>query len=113
MPTSEIPHPHWKTAVRMPNAASAVSRLVTAAWSGIRSERKATSSTSMLSSRMVMITSGSRLAISEARSTLLAVEPPTNATTPLPVFGGITEERRWRTRSAVLGSAGAVVAITV
>ena len=47
------------------------------------------------SSRMVMITSGSRLEISAARSTLLAVEPPTNAYDALaPCCFGITVERR-------------------
>ena len=66
----------------------------------------------MLRSRMVMITSGRRFEISAARSTFDAVEPPTNATTPLLVLSGMTVERRWRTRSAVAGAEGAVVAMT-
>ena len=67
----------------------------------------------MLSSRIVRITIGSRSVISAARSTLPAVDPPTYATTPSPVFSGITLDRSVLTRSAVAGAEGAVVAITV
>ena len=41
-PISESPQPHWKTAVSTPRAAATESRLVTPAWTGTRSERKAT-----------------------------------------------------------------------
>ena len=60
-----------------------------------------------------MITNGKRLAIAAARSTLPAVEPPTNAVTPFSEWLGITLSRRSRTRSAVCVAEGAVVAITV
>ena len=113
MPTKSMPQPHWKTTVRMPKAARAVRKFVIAAWMGMSSERNATSSTSMLSSRIVAMTRGSRSEISAARSTLEAVEPPTNAVKPFSEFAGITVERRWRTRSAVAGAEGAVLAITV
>src|SRR4051812_30496591 len=112
MPTKSMPQPHWKTTVRMPNAAIAVRKFVIAAWIGMSSERNATSSTSMLSSRIVTITSGRRSEISAARSTFEAVEPPTNAVTPCPEFCGITVERSWRTRSAVAGAEGAGRAVT-
>ena len=113
MPTKSMPQPHWKTAVRMPKAAIAVRKFVIAAWSGISSERNATSSTIMLSSRIVAITSGRRLgdlggqidvggggAPDERRHALLRV---------------VRDHRlaQVRTRSAVAGADGAVLAITV
>jgi hypothetical protein len=52
--------------------------------------------------------------ISAARSTLLAVEPPTYAWMSSPaVASGMVVERSSFTRSAVSGSAGAVVAMTL
>ena len=61
----------------MPKAAPTQSTLVTAACSGTRSERNAMVSTMMLSRSTTMMTSGRREVISAARSTLLAVDPPT------------------------------------
>ena len=73
MPSSEIPQPHWNAAVRTPNAAAADSRLVTAACSGISSDRNATISSRKPSRITVPITSSSRAEISDARSTYDAV----------------------------------------
>ena len=64
MPTREMPQPHWKAAVRTPNAAAADSRLVTAACSGISSERNAIISSRKPSRITVPITSSSRSEIS-------------------------------------------------
>ena len=72
-----MPHPHWKSAVMTPKAAATQTRLVAAACSGTASERKASSSTIMLSTSTTAMTSGSLSVIAEARSTLPAVEPPT------------------------------------
>ena len=68
-----MPQPHWKTAVSTPNDAAADSRLVTAACSGIRSDRKAIISSRKPSRMTVPMTSSSRLVISVARSTYDAV----------------------------------------
>ena len=73
MPTSEMPQPHWKTAVSTPNAAAADSRLVMAACSGMSSERNAIISSRKPSRMTVPITSSSRSVISAARSTYDAV----------------------------------------
>ncbi len=114
MPRASMPQPHWKAAVRTPKAAPTHSTLVTAACSGTSSERKATISTMKLRASTTPITRSRRDWISSARSTLLAVEPPTNAWTSSPaVASGITVERSSRTRSAVSGAAGCVVAMTL
>jgi hypothetical protein len=76
-PTSSSPQPHWKAATGTPKAAPTHNRLVTAAWTGISSERKAMSSSTMLSASTTRISSASLEEILLARSTLAAVTPPT------------------------------------
>ncbi len=73
IPTREIPQPHWKQAVSTPNDAAADSRLVSAAWSGMSSERNAIISSRKPSRITTPITSSSRAVISAARSTYDAV----------------------------------------
>ena len=74
---SSRPQPHWKNAVRMPNAAPTASRLQRIALSGTSTERNAASSTTKLSARTTPITSGRREEMIVARSSYAAVMPPT------------------------------------
>jgi hypothetical protein len=94
--------------VSTPRAAATDNRFVTAACTGTSSERKATISSRKLSASTVRTTSGSRAAITSARSTLLAVLPPTWASMPEPaVAGGSTSSRIVVTSFAVAGEDGA------
>ena len=76
-----------------PNAAAAESRFVIAACTGISSDLNAISRSKKLRPITVRMTSGNFAVISVARSTLLAVLPPTSACIPGLRAGGITSFR--------------------
>ena len=69
--------PHWKIATITPSEAPIESRFITAACSGITSERNTISSSSALSSTTTPMNSGSLWPSVVAKSTAPAVTPPT------------------------------------
>ncbi len=69
--------PHWKIATITPSAALIESRFMTAACSGITSERNTIISSSALSSTTTPMNSGSLWPSTAAKSTAPAVTPPT------------------------------------
>ena len=69
--------PHWKIATITPSAAPMLSRFITAACSGITSERNTINSSSAESSTTTPMNSGSLCPSVLAKSTEPAVTPPT------------------------------------
>ena len=71
-----VPHPHWKNAVTTPNEAAAASRFITAVVAGISRLRNATTSSRKLSP-MIAAGTGQFGGEAAAKSTYMAVTPPT------------------------------------
>ena len=72
-----LPHPHWKTATTRPNDAPTAKRFITAATMGISTLRKATISNRQPRKTMTPTKSGNLLVSTVAKSTKIAVMPPT------------------------------------
>ena len=83
---------------------------MTAAWTGITSDRNTTSSSSDASPMTTPMNNGSLLDRTCEKSTCDAVAPPTYTLAPvLRSIGGITLLRRWLTRLEVCELCGEVV----
>ena len=76
-PSSFAPQPHWKTTTSTPNEAPAASRFMHAAVAGTTRLRKATSSSRNPRPMMTAMNSGSLPAMTVAKSSKIAVLPPT------------------------------------
>ena len=112
-PSASDSQPHWKSATTTPNEAPAASRFITAAVAGTRRLRKAMSSSTKPRPMMTPMKSGSLLVMMAAKSSKMAVEPPTRTRRLVPCSAaGITSLRRCLIRSLVCTSWGAVVGIT-
>src|SRR5450756_1437425 len=105
--------PHGKKATTTPNEAPAASRFITAAVAGTSRLRKATSSNRKPRPTMTPMNSGSLALMMAAKSSKIAVLPPTRTRKLLPCSAaGITVLRRCLMRSVVLTSWGAVLGTT-
>ncbi len=67
-PSGSLPQPHWKTATTMPNAAATAAMFIAAAFRGMPSERKATSSRRQPNPTTTPTNSGSLPTITSAKS---------------------------------------------
>jgi len=76
-PNTLLSQPRSNTAWTTPSAAPIESRFITAACSGITNERNTTSSSSAESAITIPMNSGSLLESTCAKSTCVAVAPPT------------------------------------
>jgi hypothetical protein len=76
-PSASGSQPHWNTATTTPNEAAAASRFITAAVAGTSRLRKATKSSRHPSRTMTPMNSGSLPWITAAKSSKIAVMPPT------------------------------------
>ena len=100
--------PFWNTATVAPSAPPMLSRFITAAWSGITSDRKITNSSNADSTTTIAMNSGSFCASTCEKSIEPAVKPPTKAVIPsLDCSGGSTSLRRWLTSLVVAAACGA------
>ena len=88
-----------------------LSRFISAACTGMTSERKTTSSSSADSSTTIPMNSGSLAENVSDRSMNAAVRPPTYTAAPVPAEG-MTSSRRWLTRLLVDALSGEVVGKT-
>ena len=109
-PIRLAPQPHWKTATIRPKAAPMLSRFITTAFSGTRTERKTAISSSAESRTTTPMKSGSLSAIALPKSSKIAVIPPTWTWAPVCCsIGGITSSRMWSSSSVVSSLCGEVV----
>ncbi len=76
-PRRSDPQPHWKNATTTPNEAPAASRFMTAAVAGTSRLRKATSRSTKPRPTMTAMNSGSLALMMAAKSSKIAVLPPT------------------------------------
>ena len=76
-PRSFAPQPHWKNTTSTPNAAPAASRFMHAAVAGTTRLRKATRRSRNPRPMMTAMNSGSLLLMTVAKSSKMAVLPPT------------------------------------
>ena len=110
MPSRPAPHPFWKTAVTTPNAAAADSRFITAPMAGMTRLRKTAMSSRKLSATTTAMKSGSLRARTRAKSSKIAVWPPTRTRTPDPfVAAGTVVLRSLRSSVVVACDCGEVV----
>ena len=84
IPSSDAPTPSWNTRVTTPNAAAADSRFITAATAGITTLRNTAISSRKLSPITIARNSGSLRDSTVAKSSKIAVWPPTSTCRPVP-----------------------------
>ena len=102
--------PNWKTITQTPSEAPIESRFITAAWSGIRSERKTTSRSSAESATTIPMKNQSFAERTFEKSMNVAVAPPTKTVAPvLDSTGGSTSWRSCSTSSCVFALSGEVL----
>ena len=107
IPSSEEPTPSWNTRVTTPNAAAAESRFITAATAGITRLRNTVISRRKLSPMTTARKSGSLRERTPAKSSKIAVWPPTRTCTPVPrSAAGTTRSRTVCSRFEVEASCG-------
>ena len=99
--------PHWNTATRTPNAAPMERRFITAAVRGMTMLRNTMDSRRKESSTTRPMNRGSFDPSTRAKSTKIAVLPPTKTRTPVPATtAGMVAWRRWSMRSVVAAASG-------
>src|ERR1700730_4803170 len=106
-PMMLAPHPHWKTATRMPNEAPMLNRFMSAAFSGTSTDRNTAMSRMKLRAITAPKNQGSRPDSFLVRSMEMAALPPEWTVTSVPaVEGWMTLARIWRTQVEVWGACG-------
>src|SRR5665647_1500856 len=112
-PISSAAHPHWKTATTTPNAAATDTRFMTAPTRGTSRLRKARTSRSIESPMTTETKSGNLAWMVVAKSSKVAVGPPTQSWLPVSAwYRGPTSPRTRSIRSLVAWSWGLVVGTT-
>src|SRR5579864_8754409 len=114
MPMTLAPQPHSNTATRTPNAAAMLSRFMTAALSGTRTDRNTAIRSRKLRAMTAPKNHGSLDDILWVTSMLNEALPVVLATTSVPATTGLMMSwRTWRTQVPVAASCGAVLGVTM
>src|SRR5690349_4581536 len=106
-PSTSLPQPHWKIATTTPNVAATAATFISAALSGMASERKPTRSSRQPRPITTPTKRGSLSTMTSAKSSYPAVTPPTCTSSEVPDSArGSTSSRSRSTRSLVCFDCG-------